>query len=75
MFLHFELTCLLSAECGLGATAPALLRLLSADLQILNLQLDRLPPDPSLESTVSTAPPLESQDGRDAWYRFSCPDC
>ena len=43
--------------------------------QILNWQLDgRVPPEPSPESTVSTAPHPESQDGRDARYRFSYPD-
>ena len=34
-----------------------------------------LPPDPPPESIVSTGPPPESQDGRDARCRFSCPEC
>ena len=87
-----------TAEGGLATLAPALLRLLSVDLEAVGLcpflpgwhrrvmeasradfelaaRSANLPLDPPSESIVSTSPPPESQDGRDARYRFSCPDC
>ena len=81
------------------SSAPALLRLLSLELEAAGLRpflpewqrrlmeasradferaarsTNLISPDPSFESLSSSGPRPEVQEGRDARYRFLCPDC